>query len=145
MIAENMLSQVDNEGFTLTLLDSILDFKQDEQAVSKDDQYATTKSGSRRLRKTTCGWKLIVQWKDGSASWIPLKDMKESHPVESAKFAKSRGIATETDFIWWVPHTLQKRDVIISSVKSRIRRTTYKYVIEITKSLEHARKLDKAN
>ena len=64
MIAENMLSQVDNEGFTLTLLDSILDFKQDEQAVSKDDQYATTKRGSRRLRKTTCGWKPLVRWKD---------------------------------------------------------------------------------
>ena len=28
MIAESMMSQVDNEGFTLTLLDSILDFKQ---------------------------------------------------------------------------------------------------------------------
>ena len=34
VIAENMLSQVDNEGFTLTLLDIILDFKQNEQAVS---------------------------------------------------------------------------------------------------------------
>ena len=55
-----MLSQVENEGFTLTLLDSILDFKKDEQAVSKDDQYATIKRGGRRLRKTTCGWKLLV-------------------------------------------------------------------------------------
>ena len=94
VIAENMLLQVDNEGFILTLLDSILDFKQDEQAVSKDNQYATIKRGRRRLSKTTCGWKLITRWKDGSESWIPLKDMKESHPVESAKFAKARGIAT---------------------------------------------------
>ena len=30
VIAENMLLQVDNEGFTLTMLDSILDLKQDE-------------------------------------------------------------------------------------------------------------------
>ena len=50
-----MLSQVDNEGLTLNLLDSILDFKQDEQYVSKDDQYATTKRGGRRLSNTTCG------------------------------------------------------------------------------------------
>ena len=76
MIAEKILLQVDNEGFTLTLLDSTLEFQQDEQAVSKDDQYATRKRGSRRLRKTTCGWKLLVRWKDGSESWIPLKDMK---------------------------------------------------------------------
>ena len=61
-----MMSQVDNEGLTLTMLDSILDFKQDEQAVSKDDQYATTKRGGRRLRKPTYGWKLLVQWKNGS-------------------------------------------------------------------------------
>ena len=83
-----MLSQVENEGFTLTLLDSILDFKQDEQAVSKDIQYETTKRGSRRLNKTTFGWKLLVRWKDGSEYWIPLKYMKESHPVKNAKFAK---------------------------------------------------------
>ena len=60
LIAENTLSQVDNQGFTLTLLDSILDFKQDEKDVYKDGQYATTKRGSRHLRKTTCGWKLLV-------------------------------------------------------------------------------------
>ena len=145
IIAENMLSQVENEGFTFYLLDSILDFNHYEQDVSKDDQYATTKRGSRRLSKTTCGWKLLVQWKDGNESCIPLKDLKESHPVESAEFAKAHGIATDPDFIWWVPHTLQKRDVIILSVKYIIRRTTYKYGIEIPTSLEHARKLDKAN
>ena len=60
VIDENMHSQVDNEGFTLTLLDTILDFKQDEQYFSKDEQYATTKRGCRRLRKTTCVWKLLV-------------------------------------------------------------------------------------
>ena len=94
-IAENMLSQVDNEGFTITLLDSILDYKKDGSAVDKNEQYATTKGGGRRVRKTTCRWKLLVQWKDGSEQWIPLKDMKESHPVECADFAKARGIADE--------------------------------------------------
>ena len=77
VIAENMLSQVDDEGFTLTMLDSILDYKKDDSAVEKDAQYATTKRGGRRLRKATCGWKLLIQWRDGSEQWIPLKDMKE--------------------------------------------------------------------
>ena len=71
--------------------------------------------------------------------------MKESDPAESAQFLKARGIATEPVFICWVPHTLQNRDVIISSVKYRIRRTTYKYGIKIPTSLEHVSKLDKAN
>ena len=77
------------------------------------------------MRKTTCGWKLLVLWKDGSETWIPLKDMTESHPVETAEYAKSRGIEKEPAFAWWVPFTLRKRDVIISAIKSIIRRTTH--------------------
>ena len=71
--------------------------------------------------------------------------MKESHPVESAEFARARGIDTEPAFVWWVSHTLKKRDVIISSVKSRIRRITHKYGQEVPSSLEHARKINLAN
>jgi hypothetical protein len=44
--------------------------------------------------------------------------MKESHPVEVAEFAKARDIADATVFVWWVPYTLWKRDVILSAVKS---------------------------
>ena len=28
------------------------------------------------------------QWKDGSSSWVNLADLKESHPIEVAKYAK---------------------------------------------------------
>jgi hypothetical protein len=54
--------------------------------------------GQRQLRMSTVGWKLLVQWRDGSESWIPLKDMKESHPVETAEFAKAWGIDDEVAF-----------------------------------------------
>ena len=50
--------------------------------------YIVTKRGQKKLRKTTCGWKLLVKWKDKTESWIPLCHMKESHPVEVAEFAK---------------------------------------------------------
>jgi hypothetical protein len=55
---------------------------------------------------STVGWKLLVQWRDGSESWIQLNDMKESHPVETAEFAKARGIDDEVVFAYWVPYTL---------------------------------------
>ena len=71
--------------------------------------------------------------------------MKESHPVESAEFARARRIDTEPAFVWWVSHTLKKRDVIVSSVKSRIRRTTHKYGQEVPSSLTHAKTIDLAN
>ena len=44
---------------------------------------------------------------DGSESWIPLKDMKESHPVGTVEFAKARDIDNKVDFAYWIPYTLR--------------------------------------
>ena len=72
-----MLTQVDSDGFTMTMMEGIIDHKRDaDVAVSKAEMYVITSRGQRRLRKTTCGWKLLVRWKDGSESWIHLKDIK---------------------------------------------------------------------
>ena len=60
------------------------------------------------------GWKLLVQWKDGSTTWGPLKDHKESDPVRVAEYAIANKIAEEPAFAWWVLHTLGKRDRIIT-------------------------------
>jgi hypothetical protein len=69
--------------------------------------------------------------------------MKESHPVEVAEFAKARSIADEPTFVWWVPYTLRKRDVILSKLKARICKTTHKYCIEVPTSIEHVYELDR--
>jgi hypothetical protein len=74
--------------------------------VSKADKYVQTRNGQKCLRKTTVGWLLLIQWADESEAWVPLKDLKESHPCEAAKFAKARGIADEPAFAWWVAYTL---------------------------------------
>eukprot|EP00957_Ditylum_brightwellii_P079243 6026568-Ditylum_brightwellii.AAC.1 len=66
-------------------MESIVDYKKDEAvAVDKNDMYVVTPRGQKRARKTTQGWRLLVHWADGIESWIPLKDMKESHPIEVA-------------------------------------------------------------
>ena len=97
------------------------------------------------MRKTTCGWKFLVLWKDGSETWVPLRDMKESHPIEVAEYAKSRGIDKEPAFAWWLPSTLRKSDIIISAINTRIRKNTHKYGIEIPRNIRHARELYQAN
>ena len=86
-----------------------------------------------------------MAWNDGKESWIPLKDLKESNPVEVAEFFKVKGIDDEPAFVWWVPYTLRKRDKIISKVRARVKKTTQKYGIEIPTSVEHAKQLDKQN
>jgi hypothetical protein len=146
IIAENMLTQVDSEGYSITMMDGIIDYKRDEKvAVANSEKYVVTRRGQRRMRKTTQGWKLLVKWANSSESWIALKHMKESHPVETAEFARAREIADEPAFAWWVPYTLRKRDIILCKIKTRIRRTTHKYGIEVPTGIEHAMKLDREN
>ena len=141
IIAENMLTQVDSDRFSLSLMEGIIDYKHDDSiAISK-----TASRGQRRLRKTTVGWKLLVKWRDQSESWIKLSELKESHPVETAEFAKSRGIDDEPAFARWVPHTLKKRNAIISAMKVKLRKTTHKYGIEMPTSVDHAMEIDRKN
>ena len=119
MIAQNMLTQVDSEGYSKTLMEAIVDHRKDEaKAVPVSDGFITTRSGQKHPTQTTTGWDLKVLWKDGSESWIKLKDLKESNPIELAEYAKARNIHQEPAFAWWVPYTLRKRDVILSAIKT---------------------------
>ena len=146
IIAENMLTQVDSDDFSLTQMEGIIDYKHDDLiATPKAEKYITTGSGQRRLWKTTAGWKLLVKWKGQSESWVQLSEFKKSHPVETAEFAKSRGIDDEAAFMWWVPHMLRKRNAIILAIKMGLRKTTHKYGIEIPTSVEHAMEIDQKN
>jgi hypothetical protein len=146
MIAENMLTQVDEDGFSLTMMSAIIDYQKDEDvAISKTDKHVVTHRGNKRLRKMTIGWSLLVQWADKSESWIPLKDLKEAHPCETADFAKARGIADEPAFAWWVPYTLRKRDIILSKIRVRIRKTTHKYGIELPTNIRNSLEVNTKN
>jgi hypothetical protein len=116
-LAGNILSQVDGKGYNVSLLDSIVNYRKDSsEAVPLTDRYLYGKGGRRRFRITIAGWNLLVRWKDGSERWIDLKDMKESQ-LETAEFAKARGIDREPAFAWWVPYTHEKRDTILAAVK----------------------------
>ena len=106
--------------------------------------WINTKSG-RRKRQTTVGWRFRVKWKDGTNTWVPLKDLKESNPVEIAEYVTARGISDEPAFAWWVPHTLRKRDIIVAAVTTRVRKSSHKYGIEIPRDIEHAKELDRNN
>ena len=50
-----MLTQVDYDGFTMTLMEVIIDHKVDvATAISKSDGYVTTWHVQKKLRITTC-------------------------------------------------------------------------------------------
>ena len=72
------------------------------------DRWMFSRNVQRQLRKSTMGWKLKVLWNDSTSTWTPLKDLKDSNPVDLAEFALSKGINKEPDFSWWTLHTLKK-------------------------------------
>ena len=145
LIAENILSQVDQDGYHNQMLEGILDHAKDGRAVDQKNQWVVSKRGRRSMRKTTVGWKFKVKWKDGTVTWSSLKDLRQSNPVDVAVYVTSRDIQNEPAFSWWVPWTLRKRDTIIASVNSRMRKATHKYGIEIPTSVKHAEEIDKKN
>jgi hypothetical protein len=109
------------------------------------NKYFVTKTGTKRMRQTTVGWKFLVEWANGSRQWIELKILKESNPIQVAEYAMARGIGEEPAFAWWVPYVLRKRDIIVSAVNSRVRKTGHKYGIELPSSVENAIEIDRKN
>ena len=98
----------------------------------------TNHKGKRHPRITTRGWELQVEWDDGSATWAPLKDLKQSNPVEVAEYAVANKIAEEPAFAWWVRDALCKQDQIIKKVKARYWAKEHKFGIELPKTVEKA-------
>ena len=59
-----------------------------------------------------------------------------------AEYVTARDIQEEPALAWWVPYTLWKRDRIIASVNSCVRKSSHKYGIEIPTSIKHAEHID---
>ena len=136
ILAEHIYAQVDDDGYTMLKVDEILDHRSNEHAVRK------TAATLDEVPKTTKGWELCVRWKNGDSQWIPLKDMKESNPIELAEYAHANNLAEEPAFAWWVPYTIRKRNRILKAMQKRYYRTTQKYGVELPHSLKRAFEID---
>ena len=65
-IAENMISKVDDKGYSVTLVYSSVDYNRDDSGVDKADNFIVIRRGQRWPTKTPQGWKLLVVWNYGS-------------------------------------------------------------------------------
>ncbi|KAI2491971.1 Reverse transcriptase (RNA-dependent DNA polymerase) [Fragilaria crotonensis] len=145
VIAQSMYAMCDTEGNQFILLEGIVDHRKDESALERADMYVQ-RGSNRHIRKTTKGWKLCVEWKDGTTSWERLADLKELNPVEVAEYAMAHGILDcEPAFAWWVPYTLRRRNRIIAAVNARYHKRTHKFGIEVPKTFEDCLRIDRAN
>ena len=141
-IAENLYSQCDDEGNMFLVMSEISDHKRGDDAIAIADGFVRSRNGNMVPKRTTRGWKLLVEWKDGAQDWVPLVDLKDSNPVELAEYAVANGIDREPAFYWWVPHVLRKRNRIISKLKKRYWRTTHKFGVRVPKDVAEALYID---
>ena len=144
-IIENLHSQVDNAGLSHTLLKGIIYFKKSEEVILFTRGWTTLPSQIKKRVVPTKGWDLLVEWIDGTSSWILLKDLKESKPIDVAEFAVSRSIQNEPAFVWWVTHVMRKRNIIIKTLQSRTVKKAIKFRISVLSTIDEARAVDKAN
>ena len=145
IIAENIYSQIDEAGYRYQLVECILDHKKDGRAVPKSEGYVISKNGNKTKRQTTKGWYFKVKWRDGTDSWVALKDLKESNPLQVAEYIQLAELMDEPAFAWWAELALKRRDRIIAGVASRSKKKTHKFGIEVPRDVRHALQLDKEN
>lgn len=145
VIMENLYSQTDEYGQMGRVLRGISDHRKHENAVPKSQGWVTLSGNIKKRRVTTKGWDLLVDWIDGSQSWIPLSKLKQSNPVEVAEYAILRNIHEEPAFAWWVQWTIKRRKHFISKMKSAININNMKYGIKVPKTVAEARRLDAEN
>ena len=103
------------------------------------DAFSTNTRGVKRRRPTTKGWEILAKWKYGGTTWIVLKDMKESYPVQLEEYAVQNRISLEPEFAWWTQFVLKKRNHILANIKSKYWIRTHKYGIEIPKNVKRAK------
>jgi hypothetical protein len=68
--------------------------------MDKADPYCIGNNGRRTMKTTTAGWNFTVEWKDGSTSWLQLKEVKESNSIEAAQYAKENCLLEEPACQW---------------------------------------------
>ena len=124
-----MISQVDSEGHHYQVSTKVTDHNINDSDITNVDGLIKSSNGNLHWKIMTRGWKILVEWKNDSVDWVPLKDLNQSNSVELAEYAMANEISDEPDFSWLVKDNLSCRYRIISRIKSKYCCTSYKFGI----------------
>ena len=120
-IVEAVYNQNDGDGYDENLFQDIIDHRFDSTALMKEElqQLRCVRSENQGKRFWTLkGWEICLSWKDGTTSWHPLSEVKNSFPLLLAKYAVTNELNDQRAFAWWVPHTIKKEKRLVKAIKS---------------------------
>ena len=145
IISESIFDHSDDEGYYYNIFKGIIGHRKGPEAVNTDDGVIEV-NGRKKKVVTTKGWDINVEWVDGTSSWLPLRMVKNSYPVEMAEYAISRRIQDEPAFAWWINKVIRKRERIISKLRTtRKVRRNIKFGVKVPFSVEEAKSFDHEN
>eukprot|EP00804_Cyclotella_cryptica_P008557 CCRYP_007551-RA/>CCRYP_007551-RA protein AED:0.38 eAED:0.38 QI:0/0/0/1/1/1/2/0/852 len=144
-IAECIWAQVASEGREHLVMHELVDHRKNGRAIPIKRGYTNDRHGVKRPKIPLDGWEVLMKWKDGSTSWVRIKEVKDSNPMELAKYAVANKIHEEPAFKWWLSKVPRRRNRVISKATSKYWRTTHKFGIRVPRSVEEALKLDEQN
>ena len=75
-IAHSIYTNCDPDKNQYVMFDSIVDFIRITIALCYADQKSLKADGKSFMRRTTAGWYMCIQWKDGSTLWEKLSNLK---------------------------------------------------------------------
>ena len=138
MIAEAIYNQVDSDGFDEVLFNEVIGHRKNADALP-----AEALSPDTSPRRTTKGWDICIEWKDGSSSWHPLCEVKNSFPIHLAEYAIKHELQDEPVFKWWIKDSLKRRKYMIKAARARYARRTHKFGIRLPNTVEEALAIDR--
>eukprot|EP00536_Pseudo-nitzschia_multiseries_P010506 jgi/Psemu1/26146/gm1.26146_g len=137
LIAANIYSQ----------FEEIIDHRNNNHAVTKEEGRLTMRSGTTGQKKTTIGWEQLLSFKERYLQWVQIADAKESFPIEVKEYAANNKITPEEPaFSWWVKDgVLQSMDRVICKIRSKYWRRFYKFGIKLPHLVKEALEINQMN
>ena len=81
IIAGNILSKVDSEGCHYQVVTKVTDHKRYDSAITKVEGFIRSSNGNLHWKRNNRGCIILVEWKEVSVDWFPLKYFKQSNLV----------------------------------------------------------------
>ena len=120
---------------------AIINHRKNSKAIDKAYQYSVM-HGKQAKKRTTAGWQFEVEWKDGTTSWLPLKELKETNPVKVSNYAIANSIDSKPNLNWWTKDLLHKQKRLIKLSQKRAIQTGYKFGLRLPFTVMEALEID---
>ena len=101
-----MYVQCNKVGNDILLLDSFVDYKKTERALSLQDQQLMV-NGKSCMKRSTAEQGVCVLWKYESTTWDNLLGLKQCYIAELEEYSVLYNIYHDPYFNWWAKHVLQ--------------------------------------